>query len=267
VDRYRIEPGTKLDLAAFNPGDTAEHPEMDKATARAALEPINARLGELQTLLAAERTHKVLVVLQATDTGGKDGAIKNVFREVNPQGVRVVSFKAPEPHERAHDYLWRIHAHTPADGELTIFNRSHYEDVLIVRVHDLVSKERWSKRYRHITEFEKMLADEGTTILKFFLHISFDEQRRRLQARLDDPHKRWKFNPADLAERERWDDYMRAYEAAIAATSTTHAPWWVVPADHKWYRDLIVTTRIVEALEGLDMKWPDPPDLEGIVIE
>ena len=211
--------------------------------------------------------HKLLVVLQAMDTGGKDGTIRRVFEGVNPQGVRVANFKAPTAIELAHDYLWRVHRQTPASGEIAVFNRSHYEDVLIVRVLDLVPPDRWQRRYEHIRNFEQLLVDEGTTILKFYLHISKDEQAERLQARLDDPTKGWKFNAGDLDHRELWDAYMEAFGVALGETSTPDAPWYVVPANRKWYRDLAVAQTIVTALEGLDMSYPDPEEgLDDVVI-
>lgn len=225
------------------------------------------RIGELQELLYAEHKHKVLILLQGMDTSGKDGAVRKVLRETSPQGVRVVSFKKPTEPELDHDYLWRVHAQVPARGELVVFNRSHYEDVLVVRVHSLVPESVWKKRYDHINAFERMLADEGTTILKFFLHISSEEQRERLQARLDDPTKRWKFQHGDLAERKRWDDYMRAYEDVLEKTSTDWAPWTIVPADRKFMRDFLVAGAVVKALEKLKMKYPDPPDVDGVTVE
>ena len=225
------------------------------------------RIGELQELLFAEHKHKVLIILQGMDTSGKDGAVRKVLRETSPQGIRVVSFKKPTEPELDHDYLWRVHMQVPARGEIVVFNRSHYEDVLVVRVHSLVPKSVWSKRYDHINAFERMLADEGTTILKFFLHISREEQRERLQARLDDPTKRWKFQHGDLAERRKWDAYMRAYEEVLEKTSTPHAPWTIVPADRKFMRDFIVAGAIVKALEKLKMKYPNPPDVEGVTVE
>jgi PPK2 family polyphosphate:nucleotide phosphotransferase len=225
------------------------------------------RIGELQELLYAEHRHKVLIVLQGMDTSGKDGTVRKVLRETSPQGVRVVSFKKPTETELDRDYLWRVHAQVPGRGELVVFNRSHYEDVLVVRVHSLVPKSVWKKRFGQINDFERMLADEGTTILKFFLHISPDEQRERLQARLDDPTKRWKFEHGDLAERKLWDDYMRAYEDVLDKTSTDYAPWTVVPADRKFMRDFLVAGAVVKALEKLKMKYPDPPDVRGVTIE
>jgi PPK2 family polyphosphate:nucleotide phosphotransferase len=229
-----------------------------KNEGRKQLLELNHRLEELQELLHAEHKHKVLIVLQAMDTGGKDGTIRHVFEGVNPQGVRVASFKKPTPEELGHDFLWRVHKQVPGRGEIVIYNRSHYEDVLVVRVHDLAPKGVWSKRYDHINDFERMLVDEGTTILKFFLHIDLDEQKERLQARLDEPNKRWKFNPADLEERKLWPKYVKAYEDAISKTSTDWAPWYVVPANRKWYRNLVVGTVIIEALEDLNMRYPKP---------
>ena len=225
------------------------------------------RLGELQELLYAEHKHKVLIILQGMDTSGKDGTVRKVLREASPQGIRVVSFKKPSETELDRDYLWRVHANVPARGELVVFNRSHYEDVLVVRVHSLVPKSVWKKRYEQINEFERMLTDEGTTILKFFLHISRDEQRERLQARLDDPTKRWKFQHGDLEERKLWDDYMRAYEDVLEKTSTPYAPWTIVPADRKFMRDFLVAGAVVKALEKLKMRYPDPPDTEGVRVD
>jgi PPK2 family polyphosphate:nucleotide phosphotransferase len=266
VDGYRVEQGDAVRLADRDPADARAFPDLDKDGGVGELRRLRGRLRALQELLAAEQQHRILVILQAMDTGGKDGTIRRVFEGVNPQGVQVTSFRVPTDRELAHDYLWRVHPHVPRDGQLAIFNRSHYEDVLVVRVRDLVAEDRWRRRYRHINEFERMLADEGTTILKFFLHISKDEQKERLKARLDEPDKRWKFRLADLAERERWDDYMRAYEEAIRETSTAAAPWWVVPANRKWYRDLVVCSVLVHTLEGLDMQWPEPDNLDGVVI-
>jgi PPK2 family polyphosphate:nucleotide phosphotransferase len=239
----------------------------DKAKTQERTAKLVERIGELQELLYAEHKHKVLLLLQGMDTSGKDGAVRKVLRETSPQGVRVVSFKRPSEVELDHDYLWRVHANVPARGELVVFNRSHYEDVLVVRVHSLVPKSVWKKRYEQINAFEQMLAGEGTTILKFFLHISAEEQRERLQARLDDPTKRWKFEHGDLAERKLWDDYMRAYEEVLEKTSTPHAPWTIVPADRKFMRDFLVAGAVVKALEKLKMRYPDPPDIEGVTVE
>jgi len=267
MDRYRVPPGSELDLRALDPADRSAF-DGDKKAGRAAAGALNRRLEELQELLYAEGEHKVLIVLQAMDTGGKDGTIRHVFDGTNPQGVTVASFKKPTPEELSHDYLWRVHAKTPQRGEITIFNRSHYEDVLVVRVHDLVPADVWGRRYEHINALEKLLADEGTTILKFFLHISKEEQKERLQSRLDEPHKHWKFATGDLAERELWEDYTDAYQEALRRTSTEWAPWYVVPADRKWYRNLMISQVLVDTLESLDMSYPEPePGLESIVIE
>jgi len=267
MDRYRVKPGVKVDLSAWDPNEKRTFPGKKKEGKRA-LRGLNKRLQDLQELLYAEHKHQVLIVLQAPDTGGKDGTIRHVFEGVNPQGVRVASFKVPTKKELDHDYLWRIHKQTPGRGEIVIFNRSHYEDVLVVRVHDLVPKDVWCKRYDHINAFERMLADEGTTILKFFLLIDLDEQKERLQARLDEPNKRWKFNPDDLAERKLWPDYMRAYEDMLSKTSKDWAPWYIVPANRKWYRNLVVANVVLETLEGLNMSFPQPvEDLDSILIE
>ncbi|HET8774756.1 MAG TPA: PPK2 family polyphosphate kinase [Thermoanaerobaculia bacterium] len=247
-----------------------DHPtrtSADKEKTQEQTAKLAQRIGALQELLYAEDKHKVLIVLQGMDTSGKDGTIRKVLRETSPQGVRVVPFQRPTEVELAHDYLWRVHAQVPKRGELVVFNRSHYEDVLVVRVHSLVPKSVWKKRYDHINEFERMLADEGTTLLKFFLHISREEQRERLQARLDDPTKRWKFEHGDLEERKLWDDYMRAYEDVLEKTSTRHAPWTIVPADRKFMRDFLVAGAVVKALEKLKMKYPDPPDVDGVRVE
>ncbi|HOT91824.1 MAG TPA: polyphosphate kinase 2 family protein [Anaerolineae bacterium] len=267
MDIYRVEPGTQVNLQEWDPDDKSAF-EGGKSEGQKAVEKLNRRLEGLQELLYAEGKHKLLIVLQAMDTGGKDGVIRHVFDGVNPQGVRVASFKAPTPEELAHDYLWRVHKHTPGKGEMVIFNRSHYEDVLVVRVHNLVPPEVWGRRYAHINDFERMLAEEGTTILKFFLHISKDEQKARLQARLDEPDKRWKFNIGDLGERALWDEYMRAYEVVLSETSTEWAPWYIVPSNRKWYRDLIISEVLVRTLENLNMRYPQPKEnLDAVVIE
>lgn len=267
---YRVTKKAGFRLARHDPGDTGElPPDKDgKAKAKAELAELNTKLDDLQERLYADGRHSLLVVLQGMDTSGKGGTIRRVFEGVNPSGVRVAAFKAPTEPELAHDFLWRVHAQAPRDGELVIFDRSHYEDVLIARVRSLVPEERWRARYRHIRDFEQMLVDEGTTIVKFFLHISADEQRERLQARLDDPAKHWKFRLADLAEREVWDDYQVVFEDAIKETSTPTAPWVVVPANRKWYRDVVVCRTLVDTLEGLDLSYPpSPDDLTGVVVE
>jgi PPK2 family polyphosphate:nucleotide phosphotransferase len=263
--RYRVVPGVAVELSQWETDDSGD---LDRAAAKRRTDDLNDRLEELQEILYAEGKHKVLVVIQATDTGGKDGTIRHVFDKVNPQGVKVASFKRPTDEELGHDYLWRVHRKTPRSGEITIFNRSHYEDVLVVRVHDIVPEARWSRRYDHINAFEQLLADEGTTIIKLFLHISKDEQRERLQDRLDTPEKNWKFDTGDLAERERWDDYQEAFRVMLERTSTSHAPWYVIPADRKWFRNLLVSEIIVDGLEALEMRYPKADgNLDGVVVD
>ncbi len=264
---YKISPNSTVSLADYDPDDKSLHP-ISKAEGKELLPALNEQMEALQELMYAEGKRRVLIVLQAMDSGGKDGTIRHVFEGVNPQGVKVASFKKPSSKELAHDYLWRIHKHVPGNGEIVIFNRSHYEDVLVVRVHDIVPEERWSKRYAHINAFEQMLADEGTVILKFFLHISKDEQKERLQARLDEPHKNWKFTKADLRERGYWDEYTEAFEAMLSKTSTEHAPWFVIPANRKWYRNLVISEIIIETLKGLNMQYPAAEEgLDEVVIE
>jgi len=261
-EKCRIPPKSKINLKDFDPNDTSLF-DGGKKEAKAAMVELNQKLSELQELLYAEGKHKLLIILQAMDTGGKDGTIRSVFEGVNPQGVKVASFKTPTALELSHDYLWRIHQHTPACGEVVIFNRSQYEDVLVVRVHSLVPEEVWSKRYEHINAFERMLCDEGTTILKFYLHIDLNEQAKRFLARVEDPTKQWKFNPGDLSERERWHEYMQAYEDMLNRTSTAWAPWYVIPANKKWYRNWLIAKIVVKTLEDLDMHYPQPAeDLE-----
>jgi len=267
MKRYRVEPGSRFDLSRFDAGETSAFKGGKDAT-RELFEKLNDRLEELQEMLWAEGRRKLLIVLQGLDTSGKDGTIRHVFDGVNPLGVRVASFKAPTPEELAHDFLWRVHPKVPGRGEMVIFNRSHYEDVLAARVHGFVPPEVWKKRYDQINDFEKLLAETGTILLKFFLHIDAGEQKKRLQERLDDPTKRWKFRKGDLEDRRLWKEYSKAYEDALSRTSTKWAPWYVVPANKNWYRDLVVATLIVEALESLDMKYPEPEeDLQGLVIE
>ncbi len=261
-EKCRIPPKSKINLKDFDPNDTSLF-DGGKKEAKAAMVELNQKLSELQELLYAEGKHKLLIILQAMDTGGKDGTIRSVFEGVNPQGVKVASFKTPTALELSHDYLWRIHQHTPARGEVVIFNRSQYEDVLVVRVHSLVPEEVWSKRYEHINAFERMLCDEGTTILKFYLHIDLKEQAKRFLARVEDPTKQWKFNPGDLSERERWNEYMQAYEDMLNRTSTAWAPWYVIPANKKWYRNWLIAKIVVKTLKDLDMRYPQPAeDLE-----
>ena len=266
MDRYRVKPGEIVRIKDCDPSDTGNFGG-EKENSRLRLVELNNKLEYLQELLYAENKNKVLVVLQGMDTSGKDGTIRNVFNGVNPQGVRVVSFKVPTPEELAHDYLWRAHKHTPGKGEIVIFNRSYYEDVLVVRVQELVTERVWKRRYTHINNFERLLSEEGTIILKFFLNIDLDEQKNRLQSRLDDPTKHWKFNSGDLKERARWDEYMAAYEDVLHKTSTEYAPWYIVPANRKWFRNLVIAEVLVTTLENLDMKYPLPKeDLSQVVI-
>jgi PPK2 family polyphosphate:nucleotide phosphotransferase len=267
MERYRVKPGTKVKLNDCDPDDTSEF-KGDKDDSQEVLDELTDRLEVVQELLYAEHKHKLLVVLQGMDTSGKDGVIRHVFEGVNPQGVRVASFKVPTPEELDHDYLWRVHQHVPGKGEIVIFNRSHYEDVLVVRVHELVPEKQWTHRYQQITDFERMLVEEGTTILKFYLHIDKKEQKERLQARLDDPNKLWKFNVGDLKERQLWDAYIEAYEDVLSRTRQEDASWYIVPSNKKWYRNLVIATVLVETLEKLKMSYPVPKeDLSKVIIE
>jgi PPK2 family polyphosphate:nucleotide phosphotransferase len=256
--------GSKVDLKDYDPDYTGGY---DKARARKEEDELEARLAMLQEKLYAQNTQALLVVLQAMDAGGKDGTVKKVFNQVNPQGVYVTSFKAPTMEELGHDFLWRVHHNVPRKGYIGIFNRSHYEDVLVVRVNKLMPPHVWEKNYDHINDFERLLTDSGTRILKFYLHISKDEQKERLQERLDNPDKWWKFNVDDLKTRERWDEYQEAYEALFHRCNTEYAPWHIVPANHKWYRDVVITKTIVETLEDMKVNFPKPTqDLSGIKI-
>lgn len=267
MDKYLVKPRKSINLNNLDPDDKSEF-DTDKEDSPEILDPLNKHLESLQELLYAENKHKVLIVLQAMDSGGKDGTIRQVFDGVNPQGVKVKSFKRPTDEELSHDYLWRVHKHTPATGEIVIFNRSHYEDVVTVRVRNLVPKKTWKKRFSHINSFEKMLSDEGTTIIKFFLHISKEEQKERFQARLDEKDKNWKFRLGDLETRKKWDEYMDAYSDMLERTSTKHAPWYVIPANRKWYRNLVITSIIIDKLEGLNMQFPEhKEDLSNVVID
>ena len=263
---FRVAPGGTVDLQTLDPRATGDF-DGGKDEGQEAHDELCDRLEALQDRLYADGRHKLLVVLQAMDTGGKDGTIRHVFRHTNPPGVHVAGFKRPTEEELAHDYLWRVHRHTPASGHITIFNRSHYEDVLVVRVHDLVPEERWRRRYDHIVNWEQQLVDEGTTVRKFFLHISKEEQAERLQARIDTPEKQWKFAKGDLAEREHWDDYQAAYAEMLGRTSTEAAPWYVIPADRKWFRNLAVSQVLVDTLESLDLRYPEPEEgLDGLKV-
>jgi PPK2 family polyphosphate:nucleotide phosphotransferase len=263
--RLRVSPGSKVRLADWDADDTAG---VKKEKAEELLERNVKRMGELEYRLYAEGRQSLLIVLQGMDAAGKDGTIRHVMTGLNPQSCRVTAFKVPSAEERSRDFLWRIHKAVPARGEIGIFNRSHYEDVLVVRVHNLAPKEIWSARYEQINHFEKFLTLNGTRVLKFFLHISKDEQRRRLVSRVDDPAKNWKITPADAAERRCWKDYHRAYEDALGHCSTKDAPWFIIPANKKWFRNLAVSQIIVEALEEMDPRLPKPPpDLAQIVIK
>ena len=254
--KFRVKPGEKLRLKKLDPSFTGEH--QSEAIAKEATEHSRAKLAHEQNLLYAEHKHSVLIVLQAMDAGGKDGTIKHVFSGVNPQGVHVASFKQPTGPELAHDFLWRVHPHTPGRGQISIFNRSHYEDVLVTRVHKLIDKATWTRRYREICDFEALLVQSGTTILKFFLHISKEEQLARFAQRLEDPGRNWKISEADYTERALWDDYIEAFEDAIRATSTHEAPWYVIPSNAKWFRNLAVSKIIADAMADLHLAYPPP---------
>ena len=264
-DALVVRPGSKVRIASFDPNDTHGH---SRGRAGETLQKGLDRLTELQDRFYADGKHRLLIVIQGIDAAGKDGTVTHVMSAFNPMGCSVTSWKAPSPVELAHDYLWRIHQRTPGKGEISIFNRSHYEDVLVVRVHELVPKATWSRRYDQINAFERLLVDEGTTILKFFLLIDRDEQKQRLQARLDDPDKHWKFRVGDLAERKLWDSYMAAYEDMLARCSTDVAPWYVIPANKKWFRNLAVAEIVADAMDDLHCVYPpSPDDLTGVVIE
>ena len=251
----RISPGQKVDLSSLPTTDEEMFP-VTKPKGKDLFKQFNHQIDVLQKQFYAEGKHRLLVVFQAMDTGGKDGAIRSVFEKMDPQGIRVASFKRPSKLELSHDYLWRIHRQVPQDGETVIFNRSHYEDIVAVRVRGIFPEERWNKRYDHIRSFEQMLSDEGTTIIKFFLHISKDEQKARLQARLDETEKNWKFNPGDLDDRALWPKFMEAYGNIFSETSTDNAPWYVIQADRKWTRNLLVADILVKTLQGLNMSYP-----------
>jgi PPK2 family polyphosphate:nucleotide phosphotransferase len=257
MTRFRVTDGPKFRLKDHDPDDTGDFTG-GKVEARAEVAKLVERLDDLQELFYADGRHRLLVVLQGMDTSGKGGAIRKAFDGMNPSGVRVASFKKPSSTELAHDFLWRVHPYAPGNGEVVIFDRSHYEDVLIAKVHGLVPADRIKARYRHIREFERMLVEEGATVVKFFLHISPEEQQRRLEARLARPEKHWKFNEGDLIERQHWHAYQEAYEAAVRATATAGAPWYVVPANKKWHRDLVICRALVHTLESLDLQYPEP---------
>lgn len=265
-ERFRIKPGSRVTLSQRDPDDTAGLAE--KASAKKRIKKNLERLSQLQYRLYAESKRSVLIVLQALDAGGKDGTIRHVMGPLNPQSCKVISFKTPSDEELAHDFLWRIHRAAPRHGEIRIFNRSHYEDVLIVRVHNMVPKSVWSQRYEQINAFEKVLTQNNTHILKFYLHISKDEQLERFRARLEDPTKHWKASEADFAERKYWNAYIKAYEVALSKCSTTHAPWFVIPANKKWFRNYAISEILVEYLAKLRMKFPEPKaDIANIKLE
>jgi len=252
--QFIVEPDSHVDLASIDPGSKGKHASKGDATDEMAADL--EKLCALQYRLYAGNQHALLIVLQGLDAAGKDGTLSHVFRGLNPQGARVHDFKQPSQEEAAHDFLWRAHLRAPAKGEVVIFNRSHYEDVLVVRVHKSVPKRVWSKRYELINDFEDMLYKNGTRILKFYLHISPDEQLERFKQRLDDPSRQWKISESDYSERELWPNYIRAFEEAISRTSTKHAPWFVIPANHKWFRNLVISNIISETLDDMDLKLP-----------
>ena len=263
--RFLAKPGRKVRLSDWDPGCTEEW--KDKEAAGARLSKVVGQLAELQYKLYADNRFALLIVLQAMDAGGKDGLIRRVMSSLNPQGCRVTSFKAPTSTELEHDYLWRIHEAVPPRGEIGVFNRSHYEDVLIVRVHDLVDKPVWKKRFDQINDFERMLSENRVHVLKFFLHISKDEQKSRFLKRLKDPSRNWKFSPDDVEERKYWNRYMEAYEEALARCSKPWAPWFIIPSDHKWFRDLAVAEIMLGALKGMKLRFPEPADdLSSVVV-
>jgi PPK2 family polyphosphate:nucleotide phosphotransferase len=253
---FFVDPARKLRLADIDPGYKGEHESADSA--KAETEHYRAELAQQQVLLYAEHRHSLLVVLQAMDAGGKDGTIGHVFTAINPQGTKVARFEEPTAAEFAHDFLWRVHPHAPGYGEIAIFNRSHYEDVLVPRVHKRIDRATWIARYERVRAFEAGLADHGTTILKFFLHIGKDEQLARFAERLEDPKRNWKISESDYTERGFWDDYMAAYEDALAATSTRLAPWYVIPSNHKWFRNLAVSQILADTIAELDLAFPAP---------
>ena len=262
--RFRIEPDSKVDLKDIDPGFHGDHANEGEAAEE--FQRHLQRITKLQRALYADKKHSLLIVLQGIDGAGKDGSCWHVIRAMDPQGVNVTGFKQPTEEEKDHDFLWRVHPHAPGRGRVAIFNRSHYEDVLVVRVHKLAPKEIWKPRYDFINDWEKLLADENnTTVLKFFLCISKEEQLARFRERLDDPARQWKISESDYSEREKWDDYIKAFEAAIERCSTKHAPWFVIPSNHKWFRNLAVSSIIADALEEMNIQMPKPTvDIEQI---
>lgn len=258
LERYLVHEGKSLKLDKIDQNERELYNGEGKDDHMEAFDQLREELQLLQKIQYAENKRRVLVVIQAMDTGGKDGCVKHVFSRVDPQGLNVKSFKKPSENELRHDFLWRVHQHVPGNGHITVFNRSHYEDIIAVRVKKIYGEKVWKRRYQHVIDFERMLAEEGTVIVKLFLHISKEEQKKRLEARLVNPEKHWKFNPDDLKDRGRWGKFMEAYEDVIERTSTEHAPWYVIPADRKWYRNLCVARIMVDTLKGLKMKYPEP---------
>jgi len=258
MERYRLDSKQKVSLKSWNPNDTSGF-DGDETAAELELKKLRHKLDALQEMLFIEGRRSVLIMLQAMDTGGKDGTIRRVFEGVNPTGVKVAHFQQPSQEELSHDFLWRVHKQVPAKGELVIFNRSHYESVLVERVHKLVGRKTWHRRYKLINGFERELSEGGTTLLKFYLNIDRNEQKKRLEERMADPTKRWKFSLSDESERKLWPEYMKAYEDALGETSTAWAPWYIVPSNHKWYRDLMVAVVIVKTMEKFHMKYPELP--------
>ncbi len=256
INKFRVKPGSKIKLSEIDAGFKDQHESHEHALPE--IEAYSQRLGELQYLMYAEGKRSLLICLQGRDAAGKDGTINHVLSAMNPQGCAVHGFKVPSKEEAAHDFLWRYHQKTPAMGQVGIFNRSHYEDVLVVRVHNLVPKKIWSKRYEHINNFEKLLHDNGTHILKFYLHIDPEEQLERFKQRIVDPARHWKISDGDYSERPYWDEYTEAFEDALDKCSTDYAPWFVIPSNHKWFRNLAISRIVVETLEALDMKFPEP---------
>lgn len=257
LEKYRVKPGTDVVLRKIDTDERELFLDGGKDESTAAFDVLQDELKVLQRMLYAQNKHRLLVVIQAMDTGGKDGCIRSVFSRIDPQGVNVRSFKKPTEEELAHDFLWRVHEKVPRNGQMVIFNRSHYEDIVAVKVKKIFEDKVWKRRFRHVVEFERMLAEEGTTIVKIFLHISREEQKKRLESRLVNPEKHWKFNPDDLKDRVLWDDFMETYGEVFTKTSTEHAPWYIIPADRKWYRNLVVARIIVDTLKGLNLSFPN----------
>lgn len=253
---YRVPPGSRVDVRGW-PVDDRETFDFPKKDGYALIDELGRRLGDLQLQLFAQKKHKLLIVLQGMDTSGKNGTVRHVFRYANPVGFGVSTFSKPTPEELDRDYLWRVSRESPAKGQIRIFDRSHYEDVTAVRVNKLAPETVWRARFDHINGWERMLVDEGATILKFFLHIDRDEQKERLESRLNEPHKQWKFHPSDLVARERWEEYMDAYNEVFERTSFDHAPWFIIPSNRKWVRNIIVARIVIEHMEGMGLDWPE----------